>query len=102
MSRHLIANSLHESRDVVTIVGWDPDMSTYFCDIEYADGVRVPFAGGEAREIPKADWLASILAEAGIDIPAVLVARLRLELLALSTADAPQLDWRSGEPTPIT
>lgn len=102
MSRHLIANSLHEGRDVVTVVGWDPELSTYFCDIEHPDGVRVPFAGGEEREIPKADWLASILADAGIDIPVVLVARLRLELLAPSSANAPQLDWRSGEPVPIT
>ncbi|MBS2531942.1 hypothetical protein KGQ20_04080 [Catenulispora sp. NF23] len=102
MSRHLIANSIHEHPDAVTVVGWDPELRTYFCDFEFSDGVRKPVAGGAAEEIPRADWLASILADAGICIPVVLVARLRLEKLAASTANAPQLDWRSGEPSSIT
>ena len=42
-----------------------------------------------------------ILTAADIRIPVVLVARLRLEPLALSTADMPYLDWRSGEPQPV-
>jgi len=102
VSRHLIANSIHEHPDTVTVVGWDPELRTYFCDLVYPDGVARPVAGGSEQEIGHADWLAAILADAGIGIPAVLLARLRLEKLALSSANAPQLDWRSGEPVPLT
>ncbi|MBS2550495.1 hypothetical protein KGQ19_26850 [Catenulispora sp. NL8] len=101
MSRHLIANSIHEHPDAVTVVGWDPELRTYFCDFVYPDGVARPVAGGTEQEILHADWLATILADAEIRIPVVLVARLRLEKLTVSSANAPNLDWRSGEPLPV-
>jgi len=102
VSRHLIANSVHEHPDAVTVIGWDAELRTYFCDFVFPIGVARPVAGDEPGEVEQADWLASILAGAGIRIPPVLVARLRLEKLALSGTDLPHLDWRSGEPTPIT
>jgi hypothetical protein len=101
VSRHLIANSHIEHPDVVTVVGWDPELRTYFCDFVFPNGVTRPMAGGAEQEIPDADWLANILAGAEIHLPPVLVARLRLEKLAVSSVDLPHLDWRSGEPAPI-
>jgi len=101
VSRHLIANSHIEHPDTVTVVRWDPELRTYFCDFVFPNGVARPMAGGAEREIPDADWLASILAGAEIHLPVVLVARLRLKKLALSAANLPQLDWRSGEPVPV-
>ncbi|WP_194923181.1 hypothetical protein [Catenulispora pinisilvae] len=101
MSRHLIPNAPHEHPDVATIVGWDPDRRTYFCDFELHGQPVKTVAGVDPEEVPSADWLASLLAAAGIHIPPMLVARLRLESLALSTVDMPHLDWRSGEPLPV-
>lgn len=83
------------------MVGWDPGMGTYFCDVEFPGGVLRPVAGGVPGEISRADVLAALLAAHGVQLPAVLVARLRLEVLAAPGADVPHLDWRSGEPTPI-
>lgn len=102
MSRHLISNSPYERPDAVTVVGWDHELRTYFCDVEHLGGVKQPFAGGIRREIADADELTAFLASFDIYLPAVLVARLRLEKLALSSANAPHLDWRSGEPVPLT
>ena len=102
MSRHLIANLIHGHPDAATVVGWDPELRTYFCDIEHPGGVRIPFTGRAEREVTSADALAAILAQTGIRLPSVLVAKLRLELLAASSVNAPQLDWRSGEPVPLT
>lgn len=101
MSRHLIPNAHIEHPGTLTVVGWDPELRTFFCDFVFPNGVTRPMAGGAEQEIPNADWLATILAAADIHIPVVLVARLRLEPLALSTVDMPYLDWRSGEPLPV-
>jgi hypothetical protein len=87
--------------DAVMVVGWDPELRTYYCEVEYPGGVLVPIVGDQEREIPHADWLASILSGDEIRIPPVLVARLRLEKLADSGVNAPHLDWRSGEPQPV-
>jgi len=102
VSRHLIANSIHEHPDVVTVVGWDPELRTYFCDFEFPNGVTRPMAGDAELDILDADWLAKILAAADIRIPVMLVARLRLEPVATSSIDTPYLDWRSGEPLPVS
>ncbi|GAA2019033.1 hypothetical protein GCM10009839_14210 [Catenulispora yoronensis] len=83
-------------------MGWDPALATYFCDVELPGGVLTPVAGGTRGEIGRADALAAVLSARGMRLPAVLVARLRLELLAVPGAEVPHLDWRSGEPTPIT
>jgi len=101
VSRHLIANSVHEHPDAVTIVGWDPEARTYFCQIKPPGRPFEAVAGAQPEEVPDANWLASILAEAGIDIPAMLLALLRLEQGTETFSDLADLDWRDGKPVPV-
>ena len=102
MSRHLIADAPGAHPDAVISVGWDLEARTYFCDIVRPGWILHPVVGDDTERVLDADVLAGLVAfRLGLNVPAVLVARLRLEKLAVSSANAPFLDWRSGEPLPV-